>query len=218
MKRDGQTQTIMPQPRIILASASARRQELLRSLGLDFEISPSGIDEAQRKGESPEKYALRMARDKAVEVAPRHTDGIVIAADTVVVIDDQILGKPADRRQARSMLSQLSGRWHTILTAVWLIAPASGQKASGIEQTRVKFARLRRTEIDWYLSTGEFGDKAGAYAIQGYGSLLVEQIEGDYFNVVGLPLRLLYKLAARLGVDLKHKIKQNQQASGPKEA
>lgn len=193
--------------RLCLASSSPRRQELLRSLGLNFVVSPSGIDETRKSRETPADYARRIAKWKALEVAAHRGGDLIIAADTIVVVDGEILGKPATLDDARTMLRTLSGRWHEVLTALCLIALPSRRTVSGLERTQVKFARLTRAEIDWYLSTGEFTDKAGAYAIQGYGSLLIERIEGDYFNVVGLPIRLLDRLATRLGVDLKHQIK-----------
>jgi len=195
-----------PRLRLILASASPRRQELLRSIGLEFETIPSRVDEAPRRGETARDYVLRVAKEKALDVARRLFEGIVIAADTAVVMDGKILGKPADVRQARRMLRKLSGCWHQVLTALYLVEAHTGRKTWGLERTKVKFSRLSRREIDWYLSTGEFADKAGAYAIQGYGSLLIEKIEGDYSNVVGLPLRLLSRLVARLGIDLKRAV------------
>jgi septum formation protein len=196
--------------RLCLASGSPRRQELLESLGLDFVVSPSGIDETRTCREAPGDYARRIAKRKALEVAAHRTDDLIIAADTIVVVDEDILGKPTSLDEARKMLRALSGRWHEVLTALCLIAQSSGHTATGLERTQVKFARLTRAEIDWYLSTGEYADKAGGYAIQGYGSLLIERIEGDYFNVVGLPIRLFYKLATRLGVDLKELVKPRE--------
>lgn len=188
---------------IILASASPRREEILRSIGLPLTIVPSGIEETQYRGGSAADYVKKLAELKALEVAQRVSSGLVIGADTVVVIDDRILEKPRDEKEAQQMLSGLSGRWHQVLTGVCLMRSPTGDRRSGCEVTRVKFASMQPDEVQWYVATGEPMDKAGAYAIQGYGALFVEQIEGDYLNVVGLPLRLVYRLATDLGIDLK---------------
>ena len=183
---------------ITLASSSRRRAELLRAAGFQLQIQPSDIDESREPGEAAEEYVIRLARSKtsAVQSSP----GIVLGADTVVVINGEILGKPRDEADAASMLSRLSGRWHDVLTGV---AVANGiRTASDLERTRVKFAELSSEEIGWYIATGEAFDKAGAYAIQGRGALFVERIEGSYSNVVGLPLRLVYRLAVEIGVNL----------------
>jgi septum formation protein len=188
---------------IILASGSPRRQEILSSLCLPLTIVPSEIDETQFRSGSAFEHVKKLAELKASEVAQRLNSGLVIGADTVVVIDDQILEKPRDVADAHEMLNRLSGRWHEVLTGVCLIKPETGDRRSGCEITKVKFASLQPDEVKWYIATGEPMDKAGAYAIQGYGALFIERIEGDYLNVVGLPLRLVYCLAAALGVDLK---------------
>ena len=183
---------------ITLASSSPRRAELLRAAGFQLRIRPSEIDESREPGEAAEEYVIRLARSKTS--ALRSASGIVLGADTVVVIDGEILGKPRDEADAASMLSRLSGRWHDVLTGV---AVANGNRtASDLERTRVKFAELSSQEIGWYIATGEAFDKAGAYAIQGRGALFVERIEGSYSNVVGLPLRLVYRLAVEIGVNL----------------
>jgi septum formation protein len=195
--------------RIVLASASPRREEILKSLHLPFEIMASGIDESQIGGGTATDHVMRLATSKASSVAQRSKGGLVIGADTVVVTDDQILEKPRDGKDAREMLMALSGRWHEVLTGVCLIRTETGNMRSECEVSRVKFAPLQPVEVEWYVSTGEPMDKAGAYAIQGYGALFIERVEGDYLNVVGLPLRLLYRLAAALGIDLKRHVKSS---------
>lgn len=191
---------------IILASSSPRRAEILRSLGFSFTVVPSRINESQPQRNSAAEHVTALAELKASEVASRVSHSLVIGADTVVVIDDRILGKPHDQAEAQLMLEALSGRWHQVLTGVCLIQSETGDRRSGCEITRVKFAVLHPDEVRWYVATGEPMDKAGAYAIQGYGALFIEQIEGDYLNVVGLPLRLVYRLAADLGIDLKQSL------------
>ncbi len=188
---------------IILASASPRREEILRTLQCPIQIVPSGIDEAQCRGGSASDYVTKLAELKAAEVARRFQNGLVIGADTVVVVDNHILEKPHDVTEAKGMLNTLSGRWHHVLTGVCLIRSDTSDQRSGCEATRVKFATIQPDEIGWYVMTGEPMDKAGAYAIQGVGALFIERIEGDYLNVVGLPLRLVYRLAAELAIDLK---------------
>jgi septum formation protein len=172
-------------------------------MGLPLAIVPSGIDETQYRGGSAADYVKKLAELKASEVAQRVSSGLVIGADTVVAINDRILEKPRDEKEAQHMLSDLSGRWHQVLTGVCLIRSETGDQRLGCEITRVKFAAMRLDEVQWYVATGEPMDKAGAYAIQGYGALFIEQIEGDYLNVVGLPLQLVYRLATELGIDLK---------------
>jgi septum formation protein len=185
---------------LVLASASPRRRELLAGLGLRFTVRPAGVDETPRDGEEPGAYVLRLAQEKAAVVA---RDGeIVLAADTTVVVDGEILGKPVDEEDARRMLRRLSGREHEVLTGLAL-CEAGGRDASAVERSRVRMAALSEHEIAWYAATGEPLDKAGAYAIQGLGSLFVEAVAGNYSNVVGLPIPAVYRLFDRLGVDLK---------------
>ena len=185
---------------IVLASASPRRRELLAGLGLRFTVRPADVDETPRDGEEPGAYVLRLAQEKAAVVA---RDGeIVLAADTTVVVDGEILGKPVDEEDARRMLRRLSGREHEVLTGLAL-CEAGGRDASAVERSRVRMAALSEHEIAWYAATGEPLDKAGAYAIQGLGSLFVEAVAGNYSNVVGLPIPAVYRLFDRLGVDLK---------------
>lgn len=184
--------------RVVLASASPRRRDLLKLIGIAHEVRPANIDETMRPREAPRRYAERLAREKASAIATRDPDLITIGADTVVVINRKVLGKPADAADAARMLRMLSGREHTVITAV---AVSRGRKLrSAIEEVRVKFRRLRDDEIEAYIAMGEPMDKAGAYGIQGYGATIVERIEGDYFAVMGLPLVRLVGLMRDVGV------------------
>jgi septum formation protein len=188
----------MTTPRVVLASSSPRRRQLLNLIGISHEVQPANIDESMRTREAPRRHAERLAREKATAIATRDPDLITIGADTVVVINRKVLGKPKDEAEAIHMLSQLSGREHTVITAV---AVARGRKLrSSVEEVHVKFRRLRGEEIEAYVATGEPMDKAGAYGIQGYGATIVERIEGDYFAVMGLPLVRLTSLMRDLGV------------------
>ncbi len=191
-----------PAPVIILASNSPRRRELLRQIGLSFATDPSDVDEKVLAGEPPESYVVRVALDKARAAAARAGSGIIIAADTIVVLDDGILGKPVDRPDAERMLSLLSGRMHVVITGLAIIDAAKGKTVTGTSLTRVWFRDLSRDEIASYVKSGEPLDKAGAYGIQGKGALLVKQIEGCYFNVVGLPLSLLGELLLNFSIRL----------------
>jgi septum formation protein len=181
--------------RLVLASASPRRAEILRAVGWEFEAAAANIDESQRANESARDYVERLAREKAGTVASARLFGLVLGADTVVVVDGAILGKPRDDDDARRMLRLLRGRWHEVLTGVALVRAEDGRTAVAREETRVRFAEMSDDEIEWYVATGETADKAGAYAVQGRAALFVEGIEGDYWNVVGLPVRLVYELA-----------------------
>jgi septum formation protein len=184
--------------RVVLASSSPRRRQLLDLIGIAHEVRPANIDETMRAREVPRRHAERLAREKATKIATRDPDLITIGADTVVVINRKVLGKPSDEAEAIHMLSQLSGREHTVITAV---AVARGKKVrSAIEEVGVRFRRLHDDEIKAYVATGEPMDKAGAYGIQGYGATIVERIEGDYFAVMGLPLARLTSLMRDLGV------------------
>jgi len=184
--------------RVVLASSSPRRRELLNLIGIAHEVRPANLDESMRPRETPRRHAERLARDKASAVAMRDPDLITIAADTIVVINRKVLGKPADKDEAARMLGMLSGREHTVITAV---AVSRGKKLrSAIEEVKVKFRRLREEEIEAYVATGEPMDKAGAYGIQGYGATIVERVEGDYFAVMGLPLVRLIGLMRDVGV------------------
>jgi len=179
-------------PRLILASASPRRAELLRNARITFEVEPADIHEAPLPGEPPLQYAQRLARDKARAVLARHSDALVLGADTVVVVDNHLLEKPADADDAARMLRLLSGRTHQVITGVCLAA--SGLERYEAEMTQVSFNTMSEGEIAGYIATGEPMDKAGAYAIQGMASRWVQRIEGDYCNVVGLPVARVYKM------------------------
>jgi septum formation protein len=183
---------MLKEKKLILASASPRRSELLRAAGIEFTVRVANIDETVMADESPEEYVLRLSREKARAVA---LDGDwVLGADTTVVVDGEIVAKPVDADDARRMLQMLSGQWHEVLTGVSLLG--GGQVLSEVAVTRVKFAELTDAEIDWYVTTGEPMDKAGAYGIQGYASRFVESIEGSYSNVVGLPVQMVYRMIA----------------------
>ena len=184
--------------KVVLASGSPRRRQLLELIGIPHEVRPSNIDETMRPREAPRRHAERLAREKASVVATREPDVVTIAADTIVVVNREVLGKPRDFEDARRMLEMLSGREHTVITAV---AVARGRKLrSAIEEVKVKFRRLRDDEIDAYIATGEPMDKAGAYGIQGFGATIVECVNGDYFAVMGLPLARVVMLLRDLGV------------------
>jgi septum formation protein len=185
------TQPDNNKPFIVLASNSPRRRDLLRQIGLDFTIDPADIDEAVLPGEVPEEYAVRLALRKARVVAEREEHGIIIGADTIVVLNEEILGKPVDDRDAGRMLASLSGRMHRVITGLALVDGSSGTWITRTSITKVWFRELTPLMIGAYVATGEPLDKAGAYGIQEKGALLVDRIEGCYFNVVGLPLALL---------------------------
>ena len=190
-------------PKWILASASPRRNEILRGLGLEFRIDPSGVVEpARRSRETPSKYAVRLACLKAREASGRHQSGLILSADTIVVLGDSILGKPETPTEARSMILRLSGRWHEVVTGICIMDCARNRRHSTFSRTRVHFRRLSSAEIEWYLQTGEYRDKAGAYGVQGYASLFIDRIEGCYFNIVGFPISAFEKLCRRSGIDL----------------
>ena len=185
--------------RLVLASKSLRRLEILQAVGWEFEAIAANVDETRYESEDAVSYVKRLAQTKAETVAGKLRGGLVLGADTVVVTGEEILGQPRDDEEARRMLSLLSGRWHAVLTGVALVR--SGQSPHALvehETTRVRFSEMSIDEIDWYVSTGEPKGKAGAYAIQGKGALFIEEIQGDYFNVVGLPVRLVYQLSHRI--------------------
>ena len=183
-------------PPIILASGSPRRAEILTSVGWKFTKSVPNIDETERPGEAAEEYVQRLAREKASAVAAGNPDVPVLGADTTVVIDGRIVGKPADLADAKRMLNLLSGRAHEVLTGVAVVH--NGRERVGLQRTQVKFARMMPAEIDFLAENGDPLDKAGAYAVQGQAALFIEGIEGDYWNVVGLPIRLVYELVNNL--------------------
>jgi septum formation protein len=188
-------------PSLVLASASPRRRELLAGLGLRFAVRAIDLDESPLAGEEPRAYVLRLADAKAVAVA--RPGEIVLAADTTVVLDGDLLGKPENEADARRMLGRIAGREHTVLTGVSLREPDTGRSATEVEVSRVTMAPLTEEEIAWYTATGEPLDKAGSYAVQGLGAMFVEAVHGNYTNVVGLPLPLVRRLFAELGWDLR---------------
>jgi septum formation protein len=188
---------------LVLASASPRRRELLSILGLPFEVTPSRVDEQHQTGESPEAFVVRTARDKGREVASRLSDAVVVSADTIVTIDGGILGKPVDRPDAIRMLETLSGREHAVMTAVSVASVTRGTPGpvfEGVERTRVWFSPITRPTIEDYVAREDVMDKAGAYAIQGFAATFIPRIDGNYANVVGLPLPLIVDLLSRHGV------------------
>jgi septum formation protein len=180
---------------LILASGSPRRSEILRAVGWPFEAVAADVDETPRAGEPPAEFVRRLAREKAAAVAATRLFGLVLGADTTVVVGGESLGKPRDEEDARRMLRLLSGRTHEVLTGVALVRAESGRTAVHMERTRVRFAEMTDDEISWHVATGDVLDKAGAYAVQGRAALFIEGVEGDYWNVVGLPVRLVYELA-----------------------
>lgn len=182
---------------LVLASASPRRQELLRNAGISFVVQPGDIDETPRAGEAPRDYAERLAQEKALAVWQARPQDVVLGADTIVVIDETILGKPRDASDAMRMLRLLSGRVHQVITGVCIVRPEVSLRKklrTASECTRVTVAEISDDEIRAYVATGEPMDKAGAYAIQGMASRWIPRIEGDYSNVVGLPVALVYRM------------------------
>lgn len=189
----------MAEEEFILASSSPRRQELLRLLGLSFQVVPSYIEEGPLEGESPQDHVLRLCQAKAEEVGSRHPDHWVIGADTVVALDGVILGKPRGREEACEILEILQGRVHEVYTGLCVLRMRDGRCATEAVRTEVLFRGLTRREVEWYVRTGEVLDKAGAYGIQGIGGALVRRIQGSYSNVVGLPLAELVDMLRALG-------------------
>jgi len=180
--------------KLVLASGSPRRAEILERAGWPHEIIVAGIDETVLPNEEPAAYVQRLARSKAEAVAHRLEEGLVLGADTTVVVANQILGQPAADADARRMLKLLNAKWHDVLTGVAVVR-VGGETRVAYETTRVRFAEMSDKEIDWYIATGEPFGKAGAYGIQGKAALFIEEIEGDYFNIMGLPIRLVYELS-----------------------
>ena len=188
----------MTEPRVILASQSPRRRELLALVGIPHTVQPADIDESYLPGEEPTAHAQRLAREKAAVVAADAPDAIVIGSDTIVVVDGEVLGKPRDEAHAAAMLLRLSGRSHVVMTGIavrW-----RSVERSAVEMVGVTFHPLTVQDIQAYIATGEPMDKAGAYGIQGFGATIVERVDGDYFAVMGLPLQRLVRLMAELGV------------------
>jgi septum formation protein len=183
-------------PRVILASASPRRRELLMLAGIAHDVQPANIDESYITGETPRQHAERLAREKSTAIDA--ADSVVIGSDTIVVVDGDVLGKPRNRAHAAQMLTRLSGRSHTVMTGVavrW-----RGRIVSDLVEVGVTFRPLSAVDVERYVDTGEPMDKAGAYGIQGYGATIVERVDGDYFAVMGLSLNRLVRLMAELGL------------------
>jgi len=187
-------------PKLILASKSPRRSDLLKQAGLTFSIIPSEFDESSVTMSDPESYVRTLAKSKATDISKKHPDSWVLGADTIVLIDDSILGKPGSKDEARSMLKQLSGKTHQVITGYCLCCQTQNDIISETVKTDVRFKTLSDTEIEWYIQTGEPFDKAGAYAIQGIGTFLVKSINGSYTNVVGLPICEVMELLINEGV------------------
>ncbi len=183
-------------PKLILASASPRRAEILTAVGWEFEKHTADVDETELAGEKPADYVQRLAREKALAVAGNYENALILGADTIVVIENQIVGKPKNKDDARRMLRMLSGNWHEVLTGVALVKVSEGKFDTkvALQKTRVKFAKISDAEIEFLIERGAPLDKAGAYAVQAQAALFIEQIKGDYWNVVGLPVSLVYKL------------------------
>lgn len=189
---------------LILASASPRRRELLASLGLRFEVLTSAVDEVRAAGEPVDEYVVRLAREKAAAVASRRPDAWVIAADTVVWLDGEVLEKPRDEAHAEEMLASIAGREHVVYTGTALRRVDRGWERATVTSTRVRMVPIGRDEIAWYVATGEPMDKAGAYAVQGIGAMFIESVHGNYTNVVGLPLAPLVQMMREAGIDPAH--------------
>lgn len=184
--------------RLVLASASPRRAELLAAAGFSFDVAPASVDETPRTGEPARAYALRVAREKAAAASHDRPDAAILGADTVVVVDGTILGKPQDAADAVRMLTLLSGNEHIVQTAISI--RANGRETSDVTETRVHFLPLSPEEIAWYVATGEPDGKAGAYAIQGRAARFIDRIDGSWSNVVGLPVSTVYRMLKEAGV------------------
>ena len=187
--------------RFILASSSPRRRELLASINLQFDVVPSEILEVRGEGESPEEYVARLSREKATAVAERFPNDWIIAADTTVLLGEQLLEKPIDAGDAKRMLATISGKTHVVYTGVTLLNVARNWRDTRVAESEVRIATLDARDIDWYVATGEPLDKAGAYAAQGIGAIFVDSIHGSYTNVVGLPLATLFAMLRKAGID-----------------
>jgi septum formation protein len=186
--------------RLILASGSPRRRELLGGIGIGFDVVVSDVEEKQEPGEAVDAYVRRLARDKGAAVAATHPDAWVLSADTVVFIDGHVLEKPTSRDDARAMLAKIAGREHVVYTGVALQNRHTGFLEDTVVASKVRMIGLSADEIAWYVDTGEPMDKAGSYAVQGIGAMFIESIDGSYSNVVGLPLSVVYDMLKRAGV------------------
>ncbi len=187
--------------KFILASSSPRRRELLASISLDFEVLPSNVPEVHQPGEAPEEYVARLSRDKAQAIAEQHPSRWIIAADTTVLLDDQLLEKPADAADAARMLGTIAGKTHVVYTGLTLQNTDRGHSETRVAESEVRMLPLTPSEIEWYVRTGEPLDKAGAYAVQGIGAMFIDSIHGSYTNVVGLPLATLFQMLRHAGID-----------------
>lgn len=188
--------------KLILASSSPRRVAYMKELGFEFRKIAPRVDEALRRGESPRAYVRRLALDKAETIAKRYPSSWVVGADTTVVLDDVVVGKPRDPAEARKMLRQLSGRSHRVVSGIALVHAGSSVARCAVSSTRVFIRPLTNAEIRWYVDTGEPLDKAGAYGAQGKGGLLVSRVEGSFSNVVGFPLEKFYDLLMECGLEV----------------
>lgn len=187
--------------KFILASASPRRRELLGSIGLDFEVIPSHVPEVRAEGEAPEEYVARLSRDKANAIAREHPTRWVIAADTTVLLGDQLLEKPVDAADAMRMLGTIAGRTHVVYSGVTLQNGERGYHDTRVAESEVRMLPLSDRDVEWYVATGEPLDKAGSYAVQGIGAMFIDSIHGSYTNVVGLPLATLFQMLRKAGLD-----------------
>jgi septum formation protein len=186
--------------KIILASASPRRKALLEQIGLEFTVDASAKEDDNLAGQTPHQLVKEISRKKAESVAGKYPDAVIIAADTLGVIDGRIIGKPHSESEARAMLASLSGKTHSVITGFTVMDTLTRKTVAKSVETTVHMKRITKPEIEAYVKTGEPLDKAGAYAIQGLGAVLVEKIEGDYFNVMGLPLCALAEVLKEFGV------------------
>ncbi len=187
--------------KFILASASPRRRELLEAIRLPFDVLPSAIPEVRAEGESPEEYVARLSREKAAAIGQQHPARWVIAADTTVLLEDQLLEKPLDKVDAARMLGAIAGRTHVVYTGVTLLNVELSYHDTRVAESEVRMLPLSDRDIEWYVATSEPLDKAGAYAVQGIGAMFIESIHGSYTNVVGLPLALLFQMLRKAGLD-----------------
>lgn len=187
--------------KFILASSSPRRRDLLTSIGLEFDVLPSNVPEVHRQGEAAEEYVARLSRDKANALAAQHPDRWVIAADTTVLLGDELLEKPVDAADAERMLATIAGKTHLVYTGVTLENVERGYRDTRVAESEVRMLPLSAEEIEWYVRTGEPLDKAGSYAVHGIASMFIEAIHGSYTNVVGLPLATLYQMLRKAGLD-----------------
>lgn len=189
-------------PRLILASGSPRRKMILEKLGLNFIVEPSGVDEIRQDDQPPQEYVMKNAILKAEEVVRKNPSDIVIGVDTVGAFHGHIFEKPKDRKEAKAMLKMLSNESHEVYTGICVIKGRDGERSTAVDKTKVTFSTLSNEEIEWYLDTNEWTDKAAAYAVQGVAGLFIKAIAGDFHNVVGLPLNKFYRLLKVLSIDI----------------